>query len=84
MLVRSDIYAIGHSNANQGTFKNCGAFIKRITIIDGTTIYDAENLDLIMLIYNLLEYSSNFYPTTDGLWFMDYGLWFIKQYMVLF
>ena len=40
------------------TFKHCALFIKCITKIDGTGIYDTENLDLVILIYNLLQYSS--------------------------
>ena len=36
---------------------------------DGTTIYDAENLDLVMLMYNLLEYSLNDSDITGSLWF---------------
>ena len=35
-------------------------FIKCITKIDGTAIDDAEDLDLVMPMYNLLEYSSNY------------------------
>ena len=34
-------------------------YTKCITKIDETTIDDAENLDLVMLMYNLIEYSSN-------------------------
>ena len=37
--------------------------------IDGTTIDDAEDLDLFMLMYNLLEYNLNYSDTTDRLWF---------------
>ena len=36
---------------------------------DGTTIDDAENLDLVMLMYNLLEYSLNDSDITGRLWF---------------
>ena len=32
------------------------------------TINDAEDLDLVMLKYNLLEYSSNYSDTTGSLW----------------
>ena len=39
-----------------------------ITKIDGRTIDDAEDLDLVMLMYNLIEYSSNYSETTGGLW----------------
>ena len=42
--------------ATQVSFKNCAPFTKCITKIDGTTIDDAEILDLIMAIYNLIEY----------------------------
>ena len=44
-------------------------FTKCITKIDGTTIDDAENLDLVMSMYNLMKYSSNFSETTGSLRF---------------
>ena len=50
-------------------FKNCISFINCITKIDGTTIDDAEDLDLVMSMKNLIEYSSNFSETTESLWF---------------
>ena len=37
--------------------------------IDGTTIDDAENLDLVIPMYNLIEYSSSYSETTGSLWF---------------
>ena len=37
--------------------------------IDGTTVDDAEDFDLAMPMYNLLEYSSNYSDTTGSLWF---------------
>ena len=51
--------AIAGNIAAQVAFKNCAPFIKCITKIDRTTIDDAEDLDLVMPMYNLLEYSSN-------------------------
>ena len=48
-------------------FKNCAPFIKFITKIDGTIIDDAEDLDLVMLMYNTTEYSSSFSDTTSSL-----------------
>ena len=50
-------------------FKNCAPFIKCITKIDGTTLDDAEHLDLVVTMYNLLEYRSNYSETTGSLWF---------------
>ena len=37
--------------------------------IDGTTIDDAEDLDLVMPVYNLTEYNSNYSETTGSLRF---------------
>ena len=34
-----------------------------------TTIDDAEDLDLVIPMYNLIEYSSNCSETTGSLWF---------------
>ena len=50
-------------------FKSFALFIKRITKINGTTIDDAKDLDLVMPIYNLLEYSSYYSDMTDSFWF---------------
>ena len=36
---------------------------------NGTTTDDAENLVLVMSLYNLIEYSSNYSETTGNLWF---------------
>ena len=44
-------------------FKSCASFIKCITKIDGTTIDNAEDLDLVMPMYNLIENSSNYSET---------------------
>ena len=38
-------------------------------MIDGTTIDDAEDLDLAKAMYNVIEYSSNYSETTGSLWF---------------
>ena len=57
--VRGDITIIGH-NLTQVAFKNCTTFTKCITKTDRRTVDDAEDLDLIMSIYNLLEYNSNY------------------------
>ena len=49
--------------------KNSATFIKCITKIDGTTIDDAEDLDLAMSMYYLLEYTSNYSDITGSLSF---------------
>ena len=36
--------------------------------INSTLIDNAEDLDIVMLIYNLLEYGQNYSKTSGGLW----------------
>ena len=51
-------------------FENCAPFTKCITKIDETTIDDAEDLDSVMPMYNLIiEYSSDYSETTGSLLF---------------
>ena len=69
ILLRGDIVTTAHNNPTPVAFKNCAPFIKCITKIDGTTIDDAENLDLVMAMYNCIEYSPNYFYTADSLWF---------------
>ena len=57
MMIRGDII-IGHQ-VTQVASKNCGLFTKCSTVIDETKIDGTENLNLVMSMYNLKEYSSN-------------------------
>ena len=36
---------------------------------DGTTINNAGDLNLVKLMYNIIEHSSNYSETTESLWF---------------
>ena len=49
-------------------FKNNAPFINCISNINGVKIDNTEDLDVVMPIYNLLEYSKNYKKTTDSLW----------------
>ena len=68
ILVRGDITAT-EAPETQVAFKNWAQFTKCITGIYETTVDNAENLDLVMSMYNLIEYSSNYSETTGSLWF---------------
>ena len=68
ILVRGDI-TVTTSPATQVSFKNCAPFTRCITKVDGITTDDAKDLDLVMPIHNLIEYSSNYSETTGILWF---------------
>ena len=50
------------------TFKNNAPFINCISKINGVQIDNAEDLDIVMPMYNLLECSRNYRKTTGSLW----------------
>ena len=49
-------------------FKNNAPFTNCISKINGVQIYNSEELDVVMPMYHLLEYSKNYRRTTDSLW----------------
>ena len=49
-------------------FKNNAPFINWASKINGVKIDNAEDLDVVMPMYNLLEYSKNYRKTTGSLW----------------
>ena len=49
-------------------FKNNAPFINCISKINGVKIDNGEDLDVVMPMYNLLEYSKNYRNTTGSLW----------------
>ena len=70
ILVRGDIITTALNNTTRVTFKIYSPFTsKYITQINGTTVDDDEDLDLVMPMYNLIEYSSNCSDITCSLWF---------------
>ena len=49
-------------------FKNNAPFVSCITRINGELIEDADDLDIVMSMYNLLEYSKNYRKTIGSLY----------------
>ena len=49
-------------------FKNNAPFTNCISKINNVLIENAEGLDIVMPLYNLLEYSKNYRKTTGSLW----------------
>ena len=49
-------------------FKNCAPFTNCISEINNTQIDNAKNIDIVMPMYNLIEYSDNYANTTGSLW----------------
>ena len=54
---------------NKGiTFKNCAPFTKCISRINNTDIDNAYDIDIVMRMYNLIEYSDNYSKISGSLW----------------
>ena len=72
IVVKGDITPEGDNYANKRNknvaFKNNAPFINCISKINGVKIDNAEDLDVVMPMYNLLEYSKNYRKTTGSLW----------------
>ena len=50
------------------TFKNSAPFRSCISKISDTFKDNAEDLDIVMSMYNLLEYSDNYSVTSESFW----------------
>ena len=48
-------------------FKNCAPFAKCINRINNTEIGNAKDIDIVMPVYNLIEYSDNYSKTSGSL-----------------
>ena len=64
--------AVANADANNTNkkviFRNCAPFTSCIRIINNTQIDDAQYIDVVMLMYNLIEYSNNYSKTSRILW----------------
>ena len=53
---------------NKGViFKNCAPFTKCISRINGTDIDNAQDIDILMPMCNLIEYSDHYSKTSGSL-----------------
>ena len=52
----------------QVILKNCAPFTNCISKINNTQIDNAEYIDIVMAMYNLIEYSDNYSKTSESLW----------------
>ena len=59
----------GANNINKKIlFKNCAPFTNCMSEINNTQIDNAKDIDIVMPMYNLIEYSDNYAKTTGSLW----------------
>ena len=57
------------NNINKNViFKNCAPFTNCLSEINNTQIDNAKDIDIVMPMYNLIEYSDNYAKTTGSLW----------------
>ena len=69
ILLKDKIIIIESNATTQVAFKDCARFINYIAKIDRSTRNGAKDLDLVILMYNLLEYNSNYSDRTGSLCF---------------
>ena len=63
-----DVAARQADKRNKGViFKNCAPFTKCINRINNTEIDNAKDIDIVMPMYNLIEYSDNYSKTSGSL-----------------
>ena len=71
IVAEGDIIVTEPDNAKRNksvTFENNAPFINCISKINGVKIDNAEDLDVVIPMNNLLEYSKNYRKTTGSLW----------------
>ena len=60
--------AAGNNTNKKVIFENCAPFTNCISEINNTQIDNAKDIDIVMLMCNLIEYSDNYAKTTGSLW----------------
>ena len=68
ILVTGDIITTGGDADTKVVFKNCAPFTKCVTHINDKHVDNTDNIDIVMPIYNLTEYSDNYSDTSERLW----------------
>ena len=49
-------------------FKNCSLFTDSLSETNNTQVDNAKYIDVVMPMYNLIEYSNNYLKTSWSLW----------------
>ena len=68
ILVTGNITATGGDPNIRVAFKDCAPFTKCIIHINNEHVNNADNLDIIIPMYNLIEYSDKYSDTSGSLW----------------
>ena len=68
IAVNNNAGAVANNTNKKVIFKNCAPFTNCISKINNTQIDNAEYIDIVMPMYNLIEYSDNYLKTSGSLW----------------
>ena len=68
ILVTGDIKVTNIDACTNVAFKNCAPFTRCVTHINDEHVETAENLDITMPMYNLIEYSDNYSNSPGSLY----------------
>ena len=60
--------AAANNTNKKVVFKNCASFTNCISKINNKDIDNAKYIDIVMPMYNLIEYSDNYSKTCGSLW----------------
>ena len=60
--------AVVNNTNKKVIFKNCAPFTNCISEINNTQVDNAKVIDIVMPMYNLIEYSDNYSKTSESLW----------------
>ena len=68
ILVTGNITVNAGNDNTKVAFTNCAPFEKCRTEINETFVDEAEHINIVMPMYNLVEYSDNYSDTSGSLW----------------
>ena len=68
LIAKSNLKLIKKNVNKKVIFKNCVPFTNYISEINNTQVDNAKETDIVMAMYNLLEYTDNYSKTSGSLW----------------
>ena len=67
-ITAAEVAADAGNKGIRVVFKNCAPFTNCISEINNTQIDNAKYIDVVIAMYNLIEYSDNYSKTSGGVW----------------
>ena len=69
VIVNNTWTAAALNNRNKKvTFKNCAPFTNCISEVNNAQVENAKDIDIVMPMYNLIEYTNNYSKISRSLW----------------